>query len=197
MGDPLPNRPHALPSGVFVQSDNPSLERSIIKNKAPFGRARHHSRLSQSESSGPEEEWLSPRADVTSSARSPVLQGIAAQGEPYHHSAFEQAESNHQYWAPSNGNETLSSSPRSPSTRSYFSSKTRGQHQIKGHPAAAIKAPGTQPHQRGRGRNRTSSETEARAKSSRTPTQRKRGLSETESRPMRDKYERSSRELMA
>lgn len=189
MGDPLPNRPHALPSGAFTQSDGPSVERSIIKNSAQFGRVRQHSRLSQSESSAAEEEWLSPSADVTSScARSPVLQGVM-----YHRSAFEQAESNHQFWVPSNANETLSSSPRSPNSRSYLGSQAgliRGQPQSKGHPTDTIKASGTQPHPRGRGRNRTSSETEARAKSSRTPTQRKRGLSETESRPLRDKYDR-------
>lgn len=192
MGDPLPNRAQALPSGVFTQSDNPSLERSIIKNEARLGRVRQHSHLSQSESSGAEEEQLSLSADLTTSyARSPVLQGTAAQGVLYHRSTFEQAESNHQCWVPSNGNKVLSSSPRSPNTRSFFS---RGQHQNKGHPADTIKASGTQAHQSGRGRNRTSSETEARAKSSWTPTQRKRGLSETERRPMRDKYDRSSRE---
>lgn len=184
MGDPLPNRPHALPSGVFTQSEQPSLERSIIKNKARFGAVRRYSRLSQSESSGAEEEWLSPSADVASSyAQRPVLQGIPVQGVFYHHSAFEQAESNHQCWVPSDGNETLSSFPRS-----AFSPQVglmHGQHQKKGHPADAIKV--------GRGRNRTASETEARAKSSRTPTQRKRGLSETE---MRDKYDRSIRECV-
>lgn len=192
MGDPLPNHPHDLPSGAFAQGDNPPLERSIAKSKGRFGRVRQHSRLSQSESSGAEEEWLSPSADTTTSyAPSPVLQGVPAQGVLYHRSAFEQADSDHQCRGPPNGNGTLSSSPRGPSARSYFSSQAgpaRGQHQNKGHPA------GAQPHQRGRGRNRTSSETEARARSSRTPTQRKRGLSETESRPLRDKYERSSRE---
>lgn len=184
MGDPLPNHPHALPSGAFTQSDDPSLERSFIKNKGRFGRVPPRSRLSQSESSGPEEGWLSPSADVTSSyAGGPVLQGVLN-----HRSAFEQAE---------NGNETLSSSPRSPNTRSFFGSKAglaRGQHQNQGRPAGTIKASGTQPLQSGRGRNRTSSETEARAKRSGTATQRKRGFSETESRPMRDKYERCSRE---
>lgn len=198
MGDPLPNRPQALPSGAFTQSDNPSLERSIIKNEARFGRMRQHSRVSQSESSGAEEERLSPSATLTSSyAQSPVLQGVAAEGVLYHRSAFEQAESSHQCWVPSNSNEALSSSPRSPNTRSYFSPQarlSRGQHQNKGHPADTIKASGTQAHQSCRGQNRSSSETEARAKSSRTPTQRRRGFSETESRPMRDKYDRSSGE---
>lgn len=194
MGDLLPNHPPALPSGAFAQSDNPPLERSVVKNKGQFGRVRRLSRLSRSESSGAEEEGLGPSADVTSSyARSPVLQGTPAQGGLYHRSAFEQAESR----APSNGDETLPSSPRSWSARSYFSSQAgpaHGQHPNKGRSADAVKAFGAQPPQRGRGRNRTSSETEARARSSRTPTQRKRGLSETESRPMRDKYDRPSRE---
>lgn len=196
MGDPLPNHPHALPLGVLSQSNNPSLERSIIKSKAQFGRV--HSHLSESESPGGEEEWLSPSADTTSSyARSPVLQCIPAQGVMYHRGAFEQGESNDQCCSPSNGNEVLSSSPRSPNTRSYFSSQSglsHSPHQNKGHPAATMKSSGTHHHQSIRGRNRTSSETEPRAKSSRTPTQRKRGFSETESRPMRDKYDCSNRE---
>ncbi|CAG12265.1 unnamed protein product [Tetraodon nigroviridis] len=120
--------------------------------------------------------------------------GVPAQGVLYHRSAFEQADSDHQCRGPPNGNGTLSSSPRGPSARSYFSSQAgpaRGQHQNKGHPA------GAQPHQRGRGRNRTSSETEARARSSRTPTQRKRGLSETESRPLRDNISMSGVQCLA
>lgn len=183
MGDPLANRPHALPSGAFTQSDDPFLERSFIKNKGRFGRVPPRSRLSQSESSGPEEERLSPSADVTPSyAGSPVLPGAL-----YHRSAHEQAESDRTCWVPPNGNKALSSSPRSPNARSYFSSQAglaRGPHQNQ------------PPHQSGRGRNRTSSETEARAKPSGATTQRKRGFSETESRPMRDKYERSSREWL-
>lgn len=182
MGDPLANRPHALPSGAFTQSDDPSLESSSIKNKGRWGRVPPRSRLSQSESSGAEEQWLSPSVDVTSSyAGSPVLPGAL-----YHRSAHEKAESDHnKCWVPPNGNKALSSSPRSPNTRSYFSSQAglaRGLHQNQ------------PPHQSGRGRNRTSSETEARAKPGGATTQRKRGFSEMERRPMRDKYERSSRE---
>lgn len=141
---------------------------------------------------------MSPSADTTSSyAQSPVLQCMLAQGVMYHRGAFEQGESNDRCWAPSNGNEVLSSSPRSPNTRSYFSSQSglsHSHHQNKGHPAATMKSSGTHHHQSIRGRNRTSSETEPRAKSSRTPTQRKRGFSETESRPMSDKYDCSNRE---
>lgn len=200
MGDPLPNLPHALPLGVLSQSNNPSLERSIIKSKAQFGRVRRHSRLSQSESSGAEEEWLSPSADATSSySRSPLLQCIPAQGLMYHRSAFEQAESTDQCWDQSNSNEVLSSSPRSPNTRSYFSSQSglsRSLHQNKGHPAAPMKSSGAHHHQSIRGRNRTSSETEPRTKSSKTPSQRKRGLSETESWTLRDKYDCSNWELL-
>lgn len=199
MGDPLPNLPHALPSEVLSQSNNPSLERSI-KNKAQFGRVRQHSRLSQSESSGAEEALLSPSADATSSyPRSPLLQCIPAQGLMYHHSAFEQAERTDQCWAQSNSNEVLSSSPRSPNTRSYFISQSglpRSLHQNKGHPAAPMKSSGTHHHQSIRGRNRTSSETEPRAKNSKTPTQRKRGLSETESWTLGDKYDCSNWELL-
>lgn len=196
MGDPLPKLPHALPSGGLSQSTSPPLERSIIKSKAQFGRVRRHSRLSQSESSGAEEEWLGPSAVATSSyARSPVLQCIPAQGVMYHRSAFEQTESTDQCGAPPNGIEVLSSSPRSPNTRSYFSSQSglsRSPHQNRGHPAAPVKSSGAHHHQSIRGRNRTSSETEPRAKSSRTPTQRKRGLSETESWTLRDKYDCSN-----
>lgn len=199
MGVPLPNLPHALPLVVLSQSNNPSLERSIIKSKAQFGRVRRHSCLSQSESSGAEEEWLSPSADTTSSyARSPLLQCIPAQGLMYHRSAFEQADSTDQGRAQSNSNEALSSSPRSPNTRSYFishSGLSRSLHQNKGQPAAPMKSSGTHHHQSIRGRNRTSSETEPRAKSSKTPTQRKRGLSETESWILRDKYDCSNWEL--
>ncbi|XP_029687310.1 elongation factor 1-delta-like isoform X2 [Takifugu rubripes] len=209
MGDPLPNLPHALPLGdlslssnpSLERSKNPSLERSIIKSKAQFGRVRRHSRLSQSESSGAEEEWLSPSADATSSyARSPFLQCIPAQGLMYHRSAFEQAESTDQCWARSNSNEVLSSSPRSPNTRSYFGSQSglsRSLHQNKGHPAAPMKSSGTHHHQSIRGRNRTSSETEPRAKSSKTPTQRKRGLSETESWTLRDNINMSGLQCLA
>lgn len=183
MGDPLANRPHALPSGAFAQSDDPSLERSFIKNKGRFGRLPPRSRLSQSESSGAEEERLSPSADVTSSyAGSAVVPGALS-----HRSAHEQAESDRKCWVPPNGNKALSSSPRSPNARSCFSSQAgpaRGPHRNQ------------PPNQSGRGRNRTSSETEARAKPSGATGQRKRGFSETESRPMRDKYERSSREWL-
>lgn len=197
----LPNRQqgrapqHATPVGAFRQGNIPSKERGIISGeKDKFGRLRRNSRLSQSEnqSSGAEEEWLSTSMEARSShGQSPILQGMQAEGIWYHRSAYEQVESNYQRWNASNGNGPLSSSPRSPNTRGYLSFQsrhTRSQQQDEGHPITTVKASGTPHRQYSRGRNRTTSETEQRGKSSRGPTWRKRGLSETESRPIWDKY---------
>lgn len=191
----LPNSQQATPVGAFRQGNIPSKERGIISGeKDKFGRLRRDSRLSQSEnqSSGAEEEWLSTSMEARSSyGQSPILQGMQAEGIWYHRSAHEQAESNHQRWNASNGNGPLSSSPRSPNTRGYLSfqsRRTRSQQQDEGHPITTVKASGTPHRQYSRGRNRTTSETEQRGKSSRAPTWRKRGLSETESWPIWDKY---------
>ncbi|TDH05866.1 hypothetical protein EPR50_G00126860 [Perca flavescens] len=179
---------HAVPVGTFRQGNHPTMERSTISgDKIPFGRQPRHTRLSESHSFGAEEEWLSTSMEARSSyGQSPVLQGMQAEGILYNRSAYEQAESNYQRRLASNVNGTLSSSPRSPNTRGYMTFQSRrslAQQQDPGHPVTTVKASGT-PHRRySRGRNRTSSETEQGGKGSKGPTQRKRGLSETKSKP--------------
>lgn len=161
---------HATPVGTFRKSNISSKDGSII-SKEKF----QDLHLSQSESQ-------SPGAEV---------EGMQVGGIWHHRSGYEQAEGNSQRWIVSNGNGPLSSSPRSPNTRSYLSfqsRRTHSQQKDEGHPVTTVKASGTSHHQYSRGRNHTSSETQQRAKSSRGPVLRKRGLSETESRPMRDKY---------
>ncbi|XP_028448474.1 eukaryotic translation elongation factor 1 delta a (guanine nucleotide exchange protein) isoform X4 [Perca flavescens] len=184
---------HAVPVGTFRQGNHPTMERSTISgDKIPFGRQPRHTRLSESHSFGAEEEWLSTSMEARSSyGQSPVLQGMQAEGILYNRSAYEQAESNYQRRLASNVNGTLSSSPRSPNTRGYMTFQSRrslAQQQDPGHPVTTVKASGT-PHRRySRGRNRTSSETEQGGKGSKGPTQRKRGLSETKSKPRWEKY---------
>lgn len=181
---------HASPVGTPRQGNIPVPERSIISgDNVQFGRQRRHARLSQSEnqSSGAEDEWMSG-----SYGQSPILKGMQAESIWYNRSSFEQAESNYQRRLASNGNGPLSSSPKSPNTRG-FSRRTNNQQQDQSHPVTTVKSSGT-PHRRySRGRNRTSSETEQGGKGSRgrAPMQRKRGLSETESRPRWDKYDTS------
>ncbi|KAE8290767.1 Elongation factor 1-delta [Larimichthys crocea] len=186
---------HGPPVGAFRLGNIPINERGVLSGaEVQYGRLRQRTRLSQSESqsSGAEEEWLSTSLEASGSyGQSPVLQGTPAEGVWYHRSVHEQAESNHQRRLASNGNGPLSSSPRSPNTRGYTSFQSRrprGQQQDQGHPVTTVKASGTPHRQYSRGRNRTSSETEKGSKGSRGPTQRKRGLSETESRPRWDKY---------
>ncbi|XP_040000563.1 uncharacterized protein LOC120799427 isoform X3 [Xiphias gladius] len=185
----------AVPVGAFRQGNVPTLERGIISgDNVQFGRLRRRTHLSQSESqsSGAEDEWLSSSMEARGSyGQSPILQGMQAEGIWYNRSAYEQAESSYQRWLATN-NGPLSSSPRSPSTRgsmTFHSRRTHNQQQDQGHPVRTVKASGT-PHRRNsRGRHRTSSETEQGGKGSRGPNQRKRGLSETESRPRWDKYD--------
>lgn len=186
---------HSSPVGAFRQGYIPSHERGIISgDQVQFGRLRQRTRLSQSEgqSSGAEEEWLSNSLEGSGSyGQSPVLHGMQGEGIWYHRSAFEHAESNYQRWLASNGNGPLSSSPRSPNTRGYLSfqsRRSRGQQHDQGHPVTTVRASGTPHRQYSRGRNRTSSETEQGGKGSRGPTHRKRGFSETETRPRWDKY---------
>lgn len=185
---------HAVTVGTVRQGNAPVLERSIISgDNVQFGRLRRHTRLSQSEnqSSGAEEELLSTSMEASSSyGQSPILKGMQAESIRYHRSSYEQAEGNYQRRLASNGNGPLSSSPRSPNTRG-FSKRTHNQQQDQSHTITTVKSSGT-PHRRySRGRNRTSSETEQGGKGSRGPVQRKRGLSETESRPRWDKYDTS------
>lgn len=185
----------AAPVGAFRLGNVPTQERGIISgDKVQFGRPRRHTRLSQSEGqgSGAEEEWLSSSMEGTGSyGQSPILQDMQAEGMWYQRSAYEHAESNYQRWRAANGSGALSSSPRSPNTRGYQTFQTRrsrGQQQDQGHPVTTVKASGTPHRQNSKGRYRTSSETERGGKGSRGPTQRRRGLSETEGRPRWDKY---------
>lgn len=197
MDQSLPNRQQGGPSqhAAFKQGNVPTKGRGIISgDKVQLGRLRQRTRLSQSESqsSGAEEECLSTSMEANGSySQSPILQGMQAEGIWHQRSAYEQAESNYQRRLTSNGNGPLSSSPRSPNTRgtlSFQSRRAHSQQQDQGHLVTTVKASGTPHRQYSRGRNRTSSETEQGGKGSRGPTQRKRGLSETESRPRRDKY---------
>ncbi|XP_035526284.1 uncharacterized protein LOC118334476 [Morone saxatilis] len=208
MDQSVPNRQqggapqHAIPVGAFRQGNIPSKERGIISgDKVQFGKLRRPIRLSQSESSGAEEERLSTSMEARGSfGRSPVLQGMQAEGNPYHRGVYEQAEGHYQRRLASNGNGPLSSSPRSPNTRGYLSfqsRRTHGQQQDQGHPVTTVKASGTPHRQYSRGRNRTSSETEQGGKGSRGPTQRRRGLSETESRPRWDNTKMSGLQCLA
>lgn len=193
MDQSLPNRqqrgaPHnAAPVGAFRQGNAPTVERGIISgDNIQFRRVRRHT---QSESSGAEEEASG------SYGKSPVLQGMQSEAIWYNRSSYEQAESNYHRRLASNGNGPLSSSPRSPNTRgslTFHSRRTHGQQQDQGYPTVTtVKASGTPHRQFSRGRNRTSSETEQGGKGSRGPHLRKRGLSETESRPRWDKYDSS------
>lgn len=162
--------PSAIPVGAFTHGNGPSVERGVLNgDDIQLGRKRRHARLSQSESqgSGAEEECWG------SYGRSPVLEGMA--------------------WRSSNSNGTLSSSPRSPRGSLTFRCKRPSSQQQDQehppHPVSTVKASGTPHRQASRGRNRTSSETEQGGKGSRGPTHRKRGFSESESKPKRDKYD--------
>ncbi|XP_005476538.1 eukaryotic translation elongation factor 1 delta a (guanine nucleotide exchange protein) isoform X2 [Oreochromis niloticus] len=172
---------NAVPMGAFRQGSVPALERGIISgDNVQFGRLRRHTRLSQSESSGAEEEWLSSSVEASGSyGQSPVLQGLQAEAVWYNRNIHDQVESGG----------PLSSSPRSPNTRGFSLSHSRpnqSQQQGQGPSVTTVKASGTPHRQIGKGRNRTSSETEQGGKGSRGPHPRKRGISETESKPKRD-----------
>nr|XP_046263808.1 eukaryotic translation elongation factor 1 delta a (guanine nucleotide exchange protein) isoform X2 [Scatophagus argus] len=182
----------AAPVGAPRPGNIPTKKRGIISgDKDQFGRLRRHTRLSESQSSGAEEEWLSTSLEAGGSyGQSPILQGVQA----------ELAEGSCQRQLTSSRNGLLSSSPRSPNARGYssFQSKrTRSQQQDQGHPVTTVKASGTPHRQYSRGRNRTSSETEQRGKGSRGPTQRKRGLSETDSKPVWDNNNMSGLQCLA
>lgn len=195
MDQSLPSNQHkgATTGGVNV----PTLERGIISgDNIQFGRLRRRTRLSQSESSGPEDERLGSSLEAAGSyGRSPILQGMQAEGVWYNRGAYEQAESNyHRRLASNNNNGPLSSSPRSPNARgslTFRSRRAQEHQQDHGHPVATVKASGTPHRQSSRGRSRTSSETEQGGRGSKGPNQRKRGFSETENRPRRDKYDTS------
>ncbi|KAI3374829.1 hypothetical protein L3Q82_021369, partial [Scortum barcoo] len=205
----LPNRQqggapqHAAPMGAFRQVNIPTLVRGIIGGeRVQFGKVRQHTRLSHSESSGAEEEWLSTSLKASGSyGQSPVLMSMQADGVWHQRSAYEQAERDCQRQLISNGNRPLSSSPRSPNTKGHLtfqSKRPRGHQQDHGYPITTVKASGTPQHrQNSRGRNRTSSETEQGGKGSRGPSWRKRGLSETEMRPKWDNTNMSGLQCLA
>ncbi|XP_023128940.1 eukaryotic translation elongation factor 1 delta a (guanine nucleotide exchange protein) isoform X2 [Amphiprion ocellaris] len=205
MDQSLPNRQqrgapqNAAPVGAFRQGNAPAVERGIISgDNIQFRRLRRHT---QSESSGAEEEWLSSSVEASGSyGQSPVLQGMQSEAIRYNCNTYEQAESNHHRRLASNGNGPLSSSPRSPNTRgslTFHSRRIHGQQQDQGYPVTTVKASGTPHRQFSRGRNRTSSETEQGGKGSRGPHPRKRGLSETESRPRWDNANMSGLQCLA
>uniref|UniRef100_A0A3P8UBB4 Eukaryotic translation elongation factor 1 delta a (guanine nucleotide exchange protein) n=1 Tax=Amphiprion percula TaxID=161767 RepID=A0A3P8UBB4_AMPPE len=205
MDQSLPNRQqrgapqNAAPVGAFRQGNAPAVERGIISgDNVQFRRLRRHT---QSDSSGAEEEWLSSSVEASGSyGQSPVLQGMQSEAIRYNRNTYEQAESNHHRRLASNGNGPLSSSPRSPNTRgslTFHSRRIHGQQVDQGYPVTTVKASGTPHRQFSRGRNRTSSETEQGGKGSRGPHLRKRGLSETESRPRWDNANMSGLQCLA
>ncbi|XP_030608219.1 eukaryotic translation elongation factor 1 delta a (guanine nucleotide exchange protein) isoform X2 [Archocentrus centrarchus] len=180
---------NAVPMGAFKQGNVPALERGIISgDNIQFGRLRRHTRLSQSESSGAEEEWLGSSVEASGSyGESPVLQAEAVW---YNRNVYKQVESSGQ----------LSSSPRSPNTRGSLPPQSRPiQSHLQGqeHSVTTVKASGTPHRQIGRGRNRSSSETEQGGKGSRGPHPRKRGFSETESKPKWDNTNMSGLQCLA
>ncbi|XP_008332690.1 eukaryotic translation elongation factor 1 delta a (guanine nucleotide exchange protein) isoform X1 [Cynoglossus semilaevis] len=198
-----PPPPH-VPGSASRQGNAPTFERSIISgDNIQFGRLRRRTRLSQSESqsSGAEEEWLSSSLDANNAyGRSPVVQAMQVEGVWYNRSSYDQAENNYQRRLTSNNNGPLSSSPRSPNTRGSWTFNSRrghAQQQDHGPAVTTVKASGTPHRQSSRGRNRTSSETEQGSKGTRGPHQRKRGFSETESRPKWDNTKMSGLQCLA
>ncbi|CAN9502946.1 unnamed protein product [Ophioblennius macclurei] len=170
----------AVPMGVFRQ------DRGIISgDNLQFGRLRRPVRISQSEGSGAEEDWLSSSPMASGSyGQSPVQYGEGGWG---HRGSYEQAESNHLHRFPS--------SPRSPNTRgalTFHSRRGTGQD----HGVATVRASGTPHRQSSRGRYRTSSETEQGGKG-RGHQPRKRGLSETEGRSRWDNTNMSGLQCLA
>ncbi|XP_049930500.1 eukaryotic translation elongation factor 1 delta a (guanine nucleotide exchange protein) isoform X1 [Epinephelus moara] len=176
------------------------MERAISSgDKVQFERLRRHTRVS--ESSGAEEEWLNTSMEASGSyGQSPTFHTMHAEGNLYSRSPFEHAEENYKRWLASNTNGAQAASPRSPTTRGYMtfqSRRSRTQQQDQGHHVTTVKASGTPHRLITRGRNRTSSETEQGGKGSRGPTQRKRGFSETESRPRWDNTNMSGLQCLA
>ncbi|XP_068196785.1 elongation factor 1-delta-like isoform X2 [Antennarius striatus] len=206
MSQPLPNsqQGEAAAVGSDRHIDIPIEGCNISGEKDQHGKLRQHASLSQSEShsSGQEEECMSFSVEGSGSyGQSPILQGMQAEGDSHQRSPFEHAESNYQRWLASSSRQ-LSSSPRSPNTRGFFSFQysprhTRGQQHNQGQPITIVKASGTHQRHSMRGRNRTTSETERWTRGSREPVQRKRGFSETESRPMWDNNNMSGLQCLA
>ncbi|XP_037538264.1 eukaryotic translation elongation factor 1 delta a (guanine nucleotide exchange protein) isoform X2 [Nematolebias whitei] len=180
---------NAIPVGAFRQGNIPTVERGIISgDNVQFGRLRHRSHLSHSESSGSEYERLGSSVEAGGSyGQSPVLQGM-------------QAEGNYQRRLPSDGDGPLSSSPRSPNVRgslTFHSRRGQDLHPDQRPPVTTVKASGTPHRQLGKVRDRTSSETEQGSKGSRGAHPRKRGFSETESKPRWDNTNMSGLQCLA
>ncbi|RVE61990.1 hypothetical protein OJAV_G00176570 [Oryzias javanicus] len=178
----------AVPIGSPTQDTPRSVERGIISgDNIQFGRVRRRSHLSQSESSGPEDERLGSSVEGGCSyGRSPVLQAMQEEGVLYNLRSFEQAESPRQGQLASNGSGPLSFSPRSPNARGPFgvhSRRANGQKQDEGQSIPTVKASGTPHRHLSGGRHRTSSESDQGGKGSKGPHPRKRGLSETKTKP--------------
>ncbi|XP_011485349.1 elongation factor 1-delta isoform X2 [Oryzias latipes] len=152
-----------------------SVERGIISgDNLQFGRVRRRSHLSQSESSGAEEERLGSSVEAGCSyGRSPVLQAM-------------QAESPGQGQLASSGSGPPSFSPRSPNARGpvgVHSRRTNGQKQDEGHTIPTVKASGTPHRHVSGGRHRTSSESDQGGKGSKGPHPKKRGPPEMKNKP--------------
>ncbi|XP_034039910.1 elongation factor 1-delta-like isoform X2 [Thalassophryne amazonica] len=180
---------NAIPVAAFRQGNVPVWERSIISgDNVQFGRLRRRTRLSQSESqaTGAEEEWLSSSLGSGGLyGQSPILQGMQAEHVWYNRNIYDQAEGNFQRRRAANADGPLSSSPRSTNTRNpltFHARRSPGQQQDQGQPASTVRSSSTPQRQFIKGRRRTSSETEQVARGSRGPNQRKRGVSESESR---------------
>ncbi|XP_069013790.1 eukaryotic translation elongation factor 1 delta a (guanine nucleotide exchange protein) isoform X2 [Embiotoca jacksoni] len=192
---------NAAPAGGVRRGEVPGLERGIISgDNIQFGRLRHRTRPSHSEShsSGAEEERLSSSAEAR--GKSPVRRGAQAEPTWYNRRAYERAEGSYHRRLTSDGNRPLSSSPRSPNTRgslTFHSRRAHGQQRARGLPVTTVKASGTPHRQFSRGRSRTSSETEQGGKGSWGPHLRKTGLSETESRPRWDNANMSGLQCLA
>ncbi|XP_036072103.1 eukaryotic translation elongation factor 1 delta a (guanine nucleotide exchange protein) isoform X1 [Oryzias melastigma] len=180
--------PTAVPVGSPAQGTPRSVERGIISgDNVQFGRVRRRSHLSQSESSGAEDERLGSSVEGGCSyGRSPVLQAMQEEGVLYNLRSFEQAESPRQGQLASNGSVPLSFSPRSPNARGPLGvhyRRTNGQKQDEGQSIPTVKASGTPHRHLSGGRHRTSSESDQGGKGSKGPHARKRGLSETKTKP--------------
>ncbi|XP_054597531.1 eukaryotic translation elongation factor 1 delta a (guanine nucleotide exchange protein) isoform X2 [Nothobranchius furzeri] len=189
---------NAIPAGCFGQGNVPTLERGIISgDNVQFGRLRRRSHLSQSESSGAEEERLSSSVEASGSyGQSPVLRGMQAEAVWVNRSSYEQAEGHYLRGLASNGIGPQSSSPRSPSTRGGLTFHSR-RIQDQGPVVTTVKVSGTPHRHMGRGRDRTSSETEQGGKGNKGTHPRKRGHSETENRPKWDKTNMSGLQCLA
>uniref|UniRef100_A0A8C7XSM4 Eukaryotic translation elongation factor 1 delta a (guanine nucleotide exchange protein) n=1 Tax=Oryzias sinensis TaxID=183150 RepID=A0A8C7XSM4_9TELE len=179
---------HAGPAGSPSQGNVRSVERGIISgDNVQFGRVRRRSHLSQSESSGAEEERLGSSVEAGCSyGRSPVLQAMQEEAVLHNLRSLEQAESPGRGQLASSGSGPLSFSPRSPKARGPFgvhSRRTNGQKQDEGHTIPTVKASGTPHRHLSGGRHRTSSESDQGGKGGKGPHPKKRGPPEMKNKP--------------